>query len=84
MEEAQQIKDEIPIPLESLLVEPNLISKVTCAICLCLIRKPRQCRNGHLFCAECIGTCIKKHPECPQCRCSLQESELARSNQEDC
>jgi len=44
-----------------------------------LLDKPRQCKNGHLFCLACILQSLEKNYECPQCRCSLKQEELARS-----
>src|SRR3989338_4043048 len=64
---------------EHLLVHEDLASDLECAICLSLLQHPRQCKNGHLFCLECLTKCLATKPECPQCRASLTLSDLGRS-----
>lgn len=68
-----------PIPTESLIVDQESAKELQCGICLQLLNKPRQCKNGHLFCLHCISQCLEKGHECPSCRCSLKMEELARS-----
>jgi hypothetical protein len=68
-----------PIPIESLIVDQESAKELQCGICLQLLNKPRQCKNGHLFCLNCISQCLEKSHECPSCRCSLKMEELARS-----
>lgn len=68
-----------PIPTESLIVDQESAKELQCGICLQLLNKPRQCKNGHLFCLSCISQCLEKGHECPSCRCSLKMEELARS-----
>ncbi|KAL6044324.1 RGS-containing protein kinase RCK1 [Balamuthia mandrillaris] len=67
------------LPFDNLIVDQEAAKDVQCGICLQILNKPRQCRNGHLFCLSCIVRSISKNPECPTCRCRLEEEHLARS-----
>eukprot|EP01127_Copromyxa_protea_P011668 TRINITY_DN2956_c0_g1_i1.p1 TRINITY_DN2956_c0_g1~~TRINITY_DN2956_c0_g1_i1.p1 ORF type:complete len:411 (+),score=39.48 TRINITY_DN2956_c0_g1_i1:60-1235(+) len=49
-----------------------------CGICLSLLRTPMQCKNGHIFCEECIKCSLRSRSVCPTCRCSLEEKDLSR------
>lgn len=76
------VKPPIPQPslqFENLIVDQDAAKELQCAICLQILNKPRQCKNGHLFCLTCITKCLSKNPECPSCRCRLTEEALARS-----
>ena len=44
-----------------------------CAICLSPPdHQVHQCRNGHLFCAECLEECLSRgSAKCPTCRVAL-------------
>ena len=68
-----------PLQYDNLIIDQSAAKELQCGICLQLINKPRQCKNGHLFCLVCITKCISKNPECPTCRCKLDEETLARS-----
>eukprot|EP01132_Coremiostelium_polycephalum_P010786 gene10786-13207_t len=67
------------VPLELLIVDQDMAKELQCAICLQILNSPRQCKNGHLFCHECIFMSMKKSSECPQCRCLLSYETLSRS-----
>jgi hypothetical protein len=67
------------IPLELRIVDQDAAKELQCGICLQLLNNPRQCKNGHLFCMDCISQSLEKNRECPQCRCPLRIEELARS-----
>eukprot|EP01114_Cavostelium_apophysatum_P024074 TRINITY_DN92_c2_g1_i1.p1 TRINITY_DN92_c2_g1~~TRINITY_DN92_c2_g1_i1.p1 ORF type:complete len:436 (-),score=71.84 TRINITY_DN92_c2_g1_i1:90-1397(-) len=69
----------LTIPTETLAVDQDDLRELCCGICLNLLSKPRQCRNGHLFCLSCISQYVERTPQCPQCRCSLKDTDLARS-----
>ncbi|GAM23650.1 hypothetical protein SAMD00019534_068250 [Acytostelium subglobosum LB1] len=71
--------DENTVPIEVVIVDQELTKELQCGICLQIINKPRQCKNGHLFCMECILMSLKKSQECPECRCSLNMEKLSRS-----
>eukprot|EP01126_Amoeba_proteus_P038706 TRINITY_DN4047_c0_g3_i7.p1 TRINITY_DN4047_c0_g3~~TRINITY_DN4047_c0_g3_i7.p1 ORF type:complete len:383 (+),score=65.93 TRINITY_DN4047_c0_g3_i7:58-1206(+) len=65
-------------PLELRFVVEEELKEHLCAICLSLLRSPLQCRNGHLFCEECILNSLIQNPTCPQCRCTTKPEELSR------
>lgn len=65
-----------PIPVDALVVDAEDIKELTCGICLQILSKPHQCKNGHLFCKDCISMQILNSPECPQCRCTLRQEDL--------
>src|SRR5689334_20102731 len=65
-------------PLETLIVDGESAEELMCNICLEVLENPRQCRNGHLFCMECITPALALTPECPICRTALTEPTLAR------
>lgn len=67
------------VPLEILVVDEESAKELSCGICLQILNKPKQCKNGHLFCGQCIVKYVEKKPECPQCRCVLKEGDLSRS-----
>ena len=46
-----------------------------CGFCKNILNNPHQCKNGHLFCLQCLQTCT----ECPTCKISLNHSELGAS-----
>ncbi len=48
-----------------------------CALCLEILRNPKQCLNGHLFCEICISVAMKKQSSCPVCKCNLNLDCLA-------
>ena len=50
-----------------------------CSICLEILRNPRQCPNGHVYCYDCIFQCMDHKKECPSCKCYLPEEVLANS-----
>lgn len=65
--------------LEYRIVNKELAKDLQCGICLQILEQPKQCKNGHLFCHNCIVRTITKNPLCPQCRCPLTEEGLSRS-----
>jgi len=68
-----------PIATDLLIVDQESAKELQCGICLQLLEKPRQCKNGHLFCFDCITRSLEKNNECPLCRCLLRTEELSRS-----
>lgn len=61
------------VPADVLIVDQEAAKELQCGICLQLVRVPRQCKNGHLFCMECIAQSLeRKSYECPVCRCVLR------------
>ncbi|EGG16392.1 RGS-containing protein kinase RCK1 [Cavenderia fasciculata] len=68
-----------PIPLETVIVDQEIVKELQCGICLQIINKPRQCLQGHLYCLDCISQYLKKSQECPTCRTSLNVEKLSRS-----
>eukprot|EP01087_Luapelamoeba_hula_P021686 TRINITY_DN7628_c0_g1_i1.p1 TRINITY_DN7628_c0_g1~~TRINITY_DN7628_c0_g1_i1.p1 ORF type:complete len:423 (-),score=59.84 TRINITY_DN7628_c0_g1_i1:54-1322(-) len=67
------------LQFDTLILDQAAARELQCGICLQILNKPRQCRNGHLFCLGCISRSISKNPECPTCRCKLDEDGLGRS-----
>lgn len=74
-------KGSIPIPFETLLVSEEKDNKdIQCGICLNILSAPKQCKNGHIFCQECILHYIQNvKSECPVCRDHLTEATLGRN-----
>lgn len=62
------------LPVDARLVDKERLRDLQCAICLGLLRAPKQCKNGHLFCDECISVALLDAKRCPQCRCALSYS----------
>ncbi|EFA80504.1 RGS-containing protein kinase [Heterostelium album PN500] len=79
MDRFQYTELENTVPIEVVIVDQEIIKELQCGICLQIINKPRQCKNGHLFCMDCILQSLKKIQECPECRCSLNVEKLSRS-----
>lgn len=68
------------IGIDARLVNPNSGKALECAICYELLKFPRQCRNGHLFCQACIVKHLQRNQNsCPMCKIELKEQDLARS-----
>ncbi len=67
------------LQFDNLIVDQDAAKELQCGICLQILNKPRQCKNGHLFCLSCILKSISKNTECPSCRCRLTEENLSRS-----
>ena len=69
--------------MEDLIVEKDAASELQCRICFEILDTPRQCRNGHLFCLECISGLFalssESESKCPTCRCAISEETLARN-----
>jgi hypothetical protein len=74
--EDQLLSDEPP--LELLIVDQQKAKDLQCCICFNILSTPRQCRNGHLFCFQCVRQCLEQNPHCPQCRCDLTLDQLSR------
>lgn len=73
-----QNSETVP-PLEVRIVDQDSSKDLQCGICLQILGNPKQCKNGHMFCSPCITAHLSKKEECPTCRCTLRESELARN-----
>jgi hypothetical protein len=50
-----------------------------CAICMEICRKPRQCKDGHLFCFDCLKQQIEHNPSCPSCRNEIALDNISRN-----
>jgi len=50
-----------------------------CSICIDVCKKPRQCKDGHLFCFSCIQQQIDHNPTCPICRQEISLESLSRN-----
>lgn len=65
------------LEIEDRVVDANVLLEFTCAICLHLLREPRQCTYGHNICLRCFQD-LAKHPhlrsECPTCRCPMDKN----------
>ncbi len=48
----------------------------TCVICYDIMSEPIMTPCAHLFCSNCINTCIKIKPECPMCKGSIKLNQL--------
>jgi MATH domain/TRAF-type zinc finger/Zinc finger, C3HC4 type (RING finger) len=67
-------------PLDMRVVaDDETLRQYQCGICFGLLKDPKQCTNGHLFCDLCILQCLQKSSDCPHCRCDLSVSLLSRS-----
>ena len=65
---------ESGFPSEIFLQPPSDNDK--CSLCLQVMRDPRGCAAGHLFCKGCIEKSIYIKPECPLCRSPLTREAL--------
>mmetsp|Transcript_43512 Transcript_43512/g.78205 ORF Transcript_43512/g.78205 Transcript_43512/m.78205 type:complete len:484 (-) Transcript_43512:681-2132(-) len=61
----------------SLFVDPPA-DTLCCAICAHVLEKPVQCKNGHIFCEDCITFWLIEKEQCPSCRCELTIPALSR------
>lgn len=65
------------LEIEDRVVDANVLLEFTCAICLHLLREPRQCTYGHNICLKCFQD-LAKYPhlrsECPTCRCPMDKN----------
>jgi hypothetical protein len=52
--------------------------RAKCTLCFQILNEPRNCRNGHLFCFECIKmtTSNDNQMTCPTCKTSMKEQDL--------
>jgi len=66
------------IPAEMRFVGNDYVSYI-CSICLEICRKPRQCKDGHLFCYQCIEQQIEHNPSCPLCRTDITLENISRN-----
>jgi DNA repair protein RAD5 len=51
-----------------------------CSICLDIIKNPSLTSCGHLFCYECLKTCLSIKKNCPICKTNLQGKEIMLLN----
>jgi len=57
------------------------VASVTCAICLDICSYPASCRNGHLYCTECLRAHLEvsANSTCPTCRVLIQRNDDGES-----
>ena len=50
------------------------VQAVTCAICLDICIDPTSCKNGHLYCLDCLRShlTVSQYRSCPTCRISIE------------
>jgi len=66
------------IPAEMRFVSSDFTNLV-CGICFEICNKPRQCKDGHLFCYQCIQQQIEHNPSCPLCRTEITLENIGRN-----
>eukprot|EP01091_Cochliopodium_minus_P011691 TRINITY_DN3387_c0_g2_i1.p1 TRINITY_DN3387_c0_g2~~TRINITY_DN3387_c0_g2_i1.p1 ORF type:complete len:425 (-),score=72.91 TRINITY_DN3387_c0_g2_i1:172-1446(-) len=75
--------NEEEIQLEDLIIDKESISELTCRICFEILKTPRQCKNGHLFCITCIENVMNINTDnigkCPCCRVMINSDNVARN-----
>eukprot|EP01120_Amphizonella_sp_Union-15-10_P012494 TRINITY_DN5568_c0_g1_i1.p1 TRINITY_DN5568_c0_g1~~TRINITY_DN5568_c0_g1_i1.p1 ORF type:complete len:253 (+),score=35.52 TRINITY_DN5568_c0_g1_i1:152-910(+) len=54
----------------------NVLSKITCSICLEGLKNVTASTCGHIFCEECIMKCIRSQGKCPICRTKLTTNNI--------
>lgn len=47
-----------------------------CTICHGVLTKASSCKDGHVYCEECIYGWLRTHKNCPSCRKSLSKTNL--------
>ena len=53
-----------------------------CKICMFVLNKPVQCKQGHVYCEECFHTWLRDNKkECPLCREETTMNTLSRNRQ---
>ena len=45
--------------------------RLKCGICQDVLERPKQCKNGHLFCQDHFSAWLNKKKECPTCQCKM-------------
>ncbi len=51
-----------------------------CPLCFNVFDDPKQCSNGHCFCASCIASVLSSnHKECPICKTKISGAFLGRN-----
>jgi hypothetical protein len=73
---ARGMKHVVSLDTLDLVVDRNTVPDLRCPVCVSLLRCPIvQCKNGHLFCQDCVG----KLTQCPECRVRISGDSLARA-----
>jgi hypothetical protein len=54
----------------------DLSEDFICTICHGVLTKASSCKNGHVYCEECIHQWLQTHKNCPSCRKSLSKTTL--------
>ena len=49
-----------------------------CSICEDVLVKPHQCKEGHMYCYNCIDNWLKEEEYCPVCIQGMTKAELAK------
>jgi hypothetical protein len=50
-----------------------------CGICLDVLNEPRNCKNGHLYCAACLNAHLEHSNYCPHCRTFIIKRRLKKT-----
>jgi len=67
------------IPFELRYKDSGIYKHYVCSICMDVCNMPRQCKDGHLFCFECIQRQIEHSPTCPECRQEITMGTISRN-----
>ena len=61
----------------------NVSDDFFCTICCSLLEKTCQCKQGHVYCEQCIHVWLEQHSTCPTCSDPLLVSTLGRNRSLD-
>ncbi len=50
--------------------------QLECPICFKILRDPKQCINGHMFCCSCLKQALLVSPTCAICNCDVDSDNL--------
>jgi DNA repair protein RAD5 len=56
--------------------EPDYIKNDNCSICMDELNKPTLTSCGHLFCYDCLKSCLNNKKLCPLCKANLTNTDL--------